>query len=220
MSDKIQHFKAITTFLGFTQNQDKKQRFSKTYLPQNYTITVDFETEKIEYPAPLTLGDKTTSNFSASENFVVLECLDRLLEKGYKPEFITLEKIWGLGHKGKGKADIFVTDTEGKAFLIIECKTWGAEFNKEFEKMLESGGQLFGYYQQDRKTEFLCLYASVLENDKIRYTNRIIEVKENWAEGGSKAEVFKIWKNGSADDENTDVSAQSVKFNSNSPCGK
>jgi hypothetical protein len=83
--------------------------YSKTYAQhQHYTITVNFETEKIAYPEPINLGDKTTSHFEASENFVVLECVNRLLEQGYKPENITLEKKWKLGHNTKGKVDVFV----------------------------------------------------------------------------------------------------------------
>ena len=37
---------------------------------------------------------KTTQNFSQAENWVVLECVDRLLEKGYKPQNIILEKTF------------------------------------------------------------------------------------------------------------------------------
>lgn len=177
--------------------------YSKTYAQhQHYTITVNFETEKIAYPEPINLGDKTTSHFEASENFVVLECVNRLLEQGYKPENITLEKKWGLGHKTKGKVDVFVqypenylpnTEKNGKAFLLIECKTWGKEFDGEFEKTLDNGGQLLSYFQQEQSTEFLVLYASVLENGKLTYTNRIIEVKDEF-KGKNKAEVFKYWK--------------------------
>ena len=177
--------------------------YSKTYAQhQHYTITVNFETEKIAYPKPIILGDKTTSNFEASENFVVLECVNRLLEQGYKPENITLEQKWGLGHKTKGKVDVFVqypenylpnTEKNSKAFLLIECKTWGKEFDGEFEKTLDNGGQLLSYFQQEQSTEFLVLYASVLENGKLTYTNRIIEIKDEF-KGKNKAEVFKYWK--------------------------
>jgi len=44
----------------------------------------------------LTVHDKTTSNFSSPENFVVFECVHKLLSQGYHPQHIELEK--------KGKA--------------------------------------------------------------------------------------------------------------------
>lgn len=185
----------LITLLGFKPHESEKNIYYKNYPKHSdYIIKVDFEKNKIEYQNPITLGDKTTSHFEASENFVVLECVNRLLEKGYNPKYITLEKIWTVGHKEKGKVDVFVTHPDGKPFLMIECKTWGNEFNAEFEKTLTNGGQLFSYYQQDRNTEFLCLYTSELLNNEVRYATRIIEVNDKWKEGGNKSEVFKIWK--------------------------
>lgn len=54
------------------------------------------------------IGDLTTSNFENSENFVVLECIDRILEKGYNPEDLSLEHKFPLGRKEKGKLDILI----------------------------------------------------------------------------------------------------------------
>lgn len=41
----------------------------------------------------------TTCNFSDNENFVVLECVTRLLDKGYRPKHIELEKARMLGRE-------------------------------------------------------------------------------------------------------------------------
>ena len=51
-------------------------------------ITVDFNAKKISYPEGLKINDETTCNFAHPENFVVLECVSRLLEKGYRAEHI------------------------------------------------------------------------------------------------------------------------------------
>ena len=52
-------------------------------------------------------------------------------QKRYRPEHIELEKEWHLGHDAKGgRADICVTDTSGNMLFIIECKTWGREYDK------------------------------------------------------------------------------------------
>lgn len=58
---------------------------------------------------------KTTCNFSEPENFVVLECITSLLDKGYKPEHIELEKPMPGGHDDTGGfCDIQVKDNTGK----------------------------------------------------------------------------------------------------------
>lgn len=50
-------------------------------------LEVNFTKKEITYPetAGLTINERQTCNFDANENFVVLECVHRLLEKGYKP---------------------------------------------------------------------------------------------------------------------------------------
>ena len=102
--------------------------YEKRYSDFDCSITVDCNKELIIYPEEkgFQVNDHTTSNFDENENFVVLECIDRLLTKGYRPEHIELERRWKLGHSRKsGKADIYVTDSEGKKCLfIIECKTY------------------------------------------------------------------------------------------------
>jgi type I restriction enzyme M protein len=207
------YFQALTQFIGFIPTNEAKTIYSKSYQDLKYTITINFEKEQIDYPKPMNLGDKTTSNFQASENFVVLECVDRLLIKGYKPENITLEKKWGLGHRDKGKADIFVSypkndkETSEKAFLIIECKTSGKEFEHEFEKTRSNGGQLLSYYVQEQETMLLCLYTSLFKDGKLRYANRIIEAQEEF-KGKNKADIYKLWNDG-----NEKIIGQSLKYN-------
>ena len=50
-------------------------------------MEVDFTNKELIYPEEITIHDTTTSNFSHPENFVVFECVHRLLEKGYKPQY-------------------------------------------------------------------------------------------------------------------------------------
>lgn len=183
-----ENIKTLITLLGFISEDKKGNIWTKKYSNyDNYTITLDFEKSSINYGDKIQKGDDTTSNFSSDENFVVLDCIDRLLSKGYKPQDLTLEKKWKLGRSTKsGKADINVTDSKtGKTVMIIECKTWGTEFEKEKERMRENGGQLFSYFQQDKATRFLCLYASCVNEDLMHkgkfvdYKNAIIKVEDS-----------------------------------------
>ncbi len=184
--------KQLLFSLGYKETID--DFFEKSY-EGSYKIGIHFGKEKIYYPNPITLGDKTTSNFSSSENFVVLECVDRLLEKGYKPENIALEHKWAMGRREKGKLDILIRDKDGKTFLMIECKTWEQEYKKEKNRMLRNGGgQLFSYYQQDKNARYLCLYTSRLKsNDEVEYHNDIVVIEPSFKELGDIKEVFSRW---------------------------
>lgn len=182
-----ENIKTLITLLGFISEDKKGNIWAKKYSNHdNYTITLDFEKSSINYGDKIQKGDDTTSNFSSDENFVVLDCIDRLLTKGYKPQDLTLEKKWKLGRSAKsGKADINVTDGKtGKTILIIECKTWGTEFEKEKDRMRENGGQLFSYFQQDKATRFLCLYTSqqtanlLIQEKFIDYKTAIVKVED------------------------------------------
>src|SRR5574344_78007 len=143
------NFTDLLLKLGF---YEENNLFKKHFDNTDCEITVDLKNEKIQYPQEkgFIVNDETTSNFSHPENFVVFECVCRLLEKGYRPEHIELEPRWSLGHGGKsGKADICVKNKDGSEYLcIIECKTFGQEYKKELSNMKADGGQLFSYWQQ------------------------------------------------------------------------
>ena len=188
------YIKDLLKAIGFSLEDGKVNIWKKIYSTHsNYKIAVDVENESIDFGDSIVLGDKTTSNFKAQENFVVLECVDRLLDMGYKPEYLTLEKDFPLGHKTKGKLDILVTDTEGKAFLMIECKTYGKEYDNACKKTLFDGGQIFSYFQQDKSAQYLCLYASKLDKTTVKYENAIVKVEEYFLQATNAKEAFEKW---------------------------
>lgn len=90
------NLKKLLSILEYTQISP--HRFKKEFTDFNCSIEVDFTSEKIIYPQDrgLKINDDTTSNFAHPENFVVFECINQLLKKGYRPEHIELEKngIW------------------------------------------------------------------------------------------------------------------------------
>lgn len=200
------NLKEVLSSLGFSKSGDI---FSKNYAV-GVDISVDFKTEKIIYPKEIKKGDETTSNFSGPENFVVLECVNRLLEKGYKAKHIELEPRWRLGRESKksGKADIIVKNHKDKTYIMIECKTFGNEYKKEWNNMNNYGGQLFSYFQQDKDAKFLCLYTSDFSNNQIIFDNKIIsttdddevlarksaKIEQKGYQGASKVEdLYNVW---------------------------
>lgn len=184
-------YKHLISVLGFKPKENTSGVFQKKYV--NYIIEIDFEKRHFNFGEKIQAESKTTQNFSQSENWVVLECVDRLLEKGYQPQNITLEKTWKTGHGTSGRLDILVTRDDGSAYLMIECKTWGKEFEKEFNKTEKDGGQLMTYFQQDKSADILMLYASKLDNNKVQFRNEIIKIEGHYRQAGNVEDVFDRW---------------------------
>ena len=139
-NDLFEDFKKLLVYLGF---ELKKDVFTKHFSQFDCDLKVDLKNEKLIYPIEkgFIVNSETTSNFSSNENFVVFECVYRLLNQGYKPESIELEPSWKLGHSNKsGRADIFIKNLQNQPLLIIECKTAGREFEKAWKYTLEDGG--------------------------------------------------------------------------------
>lgn len=181
----ISNLKYILTAIGFEKSQ-VGDYYERAFTGCN--MAVDFDNEQLIYPESkgLKVNDKTTSNFSHPENFVVFECVCRLLDKGYRPEHIELEPRWQLGHDGKsGKADILVRDENGQALIIIECKTAGTEYNKEKKNTEADGGQLFSYWQQENAARWLALYASDWKDNDIVVSSHVIN-------GNDDANILKL----------------------------
>lgn len=206
MQLNVTDVKKMVAQIGFTPQDGKSNVYFKTYPAHDgYAISIDFNNAKIKYYSPdipqnarIKLGDETTSNFSHLENFVVLECVDRLLRKGYAPSCIELEKTYPSGRGHSGKLDILVRNPENTPFLMIECKTWGTEYEKEHKKMLKDGGQLFSYYTNDRNARFLCLYTSRV-GKKAMYKNAIVDVENTWHSLSGTKEIYEHWNKNSKD---------------------
>lgn len=202
---KKENLQELLHSLGYIKHDDNI--YYKVF--NNDTIKVDLINENFMYPEDLKVWDGTTSNFSNPENFVVFECVNRLLSKGYLAKNIELEPRWNIGHTlSGGKADILVKDNNGDEYLIIECKTHRKEYEKAWNMTKTDGDQLFSYAQQIQKTQYLCLYTSNIEDGKLFYFNKIIALKDNedylktlkpsqrkrYDKAKSAKELYEVWK--------------------------
>ena len=200
------------TALGFVPKNGTNGIYHKIYV--DYAIEIDFETQSINYGSAITAESKTTQNFSQPENFVVLECVDRLLTKGYKPQNIVLEKTWPSGHGTSGRLDICVNREDGTPYLLIECKTYGKEYNKESAKIHKDGGQLFTYFQlSGGKADVIMLYTSELQGNEFVYENEIIKVEDDYRNGDVK-DIFEKWNKLTKDNGIFDSWVQPYNFQS------
>ena len=177
--------KKLIQSLGFQPKENTDGIFIKKY-QNNYCLEIDFKNQIFDFGGKIKIGEKFTQNITKPEDWVVLECVNRLLEKGYKPENITLEKVYPAGHGFSGRLDICVTRDDGSEYLLIECKTYGKEFDKAFTKLNKDGGQLFTYFKFSNKADVIMLYASELKGKEIVYRNEIVKIEEDYRNGDVK----------------------------------
>lgn len=205
------NFSDLLLSLNFTE---KNRLYTKKI--NGVELKADFANQKLIYPEGIQADRDTTKNFSQPENFVVFECVHNLLLAGYKPEHIILEKgLYGGHGMTGGFSDIFVQNNAQEPYLLIECKTAddgkSKEFSRAWAKMQQDGGQLFSYYINNGKAQWLCLYTSDFKNNKTEQIYHLISMVDNVDylknnitlksfeqvrnENGSKADYFSVWSN-------------------------
>lgn len=215
MNGGFMDVKKHITALGFIPKNGTSGIYHKVYSDHdNYIISIDFDKEHIEYGDKIIAESKTTQNFSQPENFVVLECVDRLLLQGYKPQNIILEKTWPSGHGTSGRLDICVNHENGTPYMLIECKTYGKEYNKESARIHKDGGQLFTYFQlSGGKANVIMLYASELKGNKFIHVNEIIKIEDDYRNGDVK-DIYEKWNKLTKDNGIFDSWVQPYNFQS------
>lgn len=163
-----------------------------------YIISIDISNEEnqiissnINYGNKIIVEHGGITNFTKKESLVQLECVIRLLKKGYNPEEIELEKTYRLGHKDKGRLDVLVKK-DNVAWCLIECKVYGDVYFDEIKKVESDGSQIFSYYAQDRTPILIGVYTSDIYNDNNNImfyqisTNKLDKV-------GSVKDIYKSW---------------------------
>ncbi|MGL3830963.1 N-6 DNA methylase [Staphylococcus aureus] len=175
----------------------------------NSIIRVNITNSQIIYPSEIFIGRNTTTNFSAEENFVILDIVIGLLKQGYLSSNIEIEHEYRLGRvKKSGNADVTVKDNYNNTFMIIEAKTYGKEFEKAWKETLINGGQIFSYERQENTAEVIVLYASEitdnLEMNRKYHAIHLIDNKKflesldnplSYSESTGGEDKFKVWKN-------------------------
>lgn len=190
----------LSELLASLNFQEASNIWTRNY-ESGASIAVDFNKQTIQYdpvdssfkngeypsiskPASgFIIHRDTTLNFSAKENFVCLVCIHLLLEKGYEPKHIVLEPSFQVGHVNKPSyGDILVFDKKYKPLVLLENKTFGAEFSAEWNNMQKDGGQLFSYLGPLRNQlgacENIVLFASAFD-DGLVTKSHIITLKDN-----------------------------------------
>jgi Type I restriction-modification system methyltransferase subunit len=75
---------------------------------------------------------------------------------------------------------------------MIECKTFGKEYQIEKTNVLDNGGQIFSYFTQDRTAEVIAIYTSKIEDGAIEYISEQVftfVLDKN----GDNVSIFQSW---------------------------
>ncbi|MCI5156904.1 MAG: restriction endonuclease subunit S [Candidatus Electrothrix sp. AUS1_2] len=186
--------KELVKAIGLTPKNGTTGVFEKKYSKaDNYALEVDFANERFNYGELIRAERETTLNFSQPESWVVFECVNRLLEQGYQPQHIILEKSYPVGRGSNIYLDILVTREDDSSFLMIECKTSGIEYDKELKKLNKDGGQIFSYFQQDSASDYLMVYASDFKDNTVSYSNEIIKIEDEYRQTDNVKDLYDIW---------------------------
>ena len=105
-----EYIKSFLQQLGFETDDFKNYNINI----DNYSILICLQIDEsnnvinsnIDYGEKIKVEHGSITNLSKKESIVQLECVVRLLKKGYRPENIELEKTYRLGHKDKGRLDV------------------------------------------------------------------------------------------------------------------
>lgn len=176
--------------LDFKISDSSNLKYTKHYTDGS-NIIVDFANQEITYSDNIRKDRSTMCNFLKEENFVVLECVNQLLNLGYRGENLYLEKDMG---DSKDYIDIAVYDKDApsKIYTIIECKVFGDSFNKAVCKAQKGGRQILRYAVQDRHCSCIILYTSkMIKHGQIQRIEKGIDLSLYTID--NRDELFDIW---------------------------
>lgn len=134
--------------------------YAKRY-PGPYTVKVNFANGLVDYGDKIQLGDGAIARFS-QRNFVISECVDRLLVKGYLP---------GSLHVGYANGcDIAIKNEAGDPLIGIRCRRWDDdEYDKEVKAIEALRGRPITLASKNELFRFLCVYASTPKSGLFDY---------------------------------------------------
>lgn len=184
LSEKLQ-------LLGFVPGSDGILVWGGPYPIRVAYDAADHGRSAVDYGPRIKVWHRSCLGLRKPENLVTLECVIRLLNKGYDPACIELKRSWPSGHGTSGRIDIVLLDTRKKAYALIECKSWGEEYARERNNILDDGGQLFTYFSLETAARTLVLYTSLVEEGGVRMQAECIETAT--LSGSNSEERFRSW---------------------------
>ena len=153
--------------LGFVE--ETTDIYIKNYTT-SYHIDIQAEKQEIIYGENLNSDIDPPMTLYEHKDFVVLECVNILLKKGYARK--NLHIIGDV--ESNEMPDIIVYNDLGEGLYAIQCKRWGKDFEEDLDFFKKGKGGLFSYFKKNKNIRYLCLYTSRLDGGLLEYKNTII----------------------------------------------
>ncbi len=128
-----------------------------------YEVRVDAEKQTVDYGKDIAVLGEDCRYLKRHKDFVILECVDRLLSKGYSPSQIVVDGR-------EGSADILLDGVE------IFCEQWGTDFENRLLSFVSREG-------------LQVVYTSRLVSGLLEYKNRIFTQGKVWEKGVFEKEI-------------------------------
>ena len=171
----------------------------KISMPKNLTGTfrikrgvgINFDDAQIIIPKDINRDSNHGNDLNKEETWSSLMLLLHLIDKGYAPKHITLEKTYPLGRKGAGRVDFYVADPKSKNSFMIDAKT-----NGEFEEGTKPGNnkkamrQIISYGWQDNVVTRVSLYTYNFNESRHHFAHLSMD---NMRKSSNVAEAVSCW---------------------------
>lgn len=110
----VSNLKDTLETLGFVAHGDIHE---KVFPEIGCSLKVDFQAKRLIYPNEIK-GRERNNGFDKKENFVVFECVCRLLLKEYRPEHIELEKRMASRARPQGWTRRYLRDRHKRKYAF------------------------------------------------------------------------------------------------------
>ena len=185
----VKNANKIIKVIGFVPVDGYENRFqyvAKYKDKEINTFVVDFDAGKngkINWGKVSDIEHGRSSNLSKKESIVQLFWVIKLIESGYKPDKIAIEKEVQVGRKS-GYIDIVVYDETNTPFLILDVKKDEEEFEKYASELEFCQGQIASYFSFNTNTKYIGVVSAGFHNKFVEDYSFIVST-EGWKKAGS-----------------------------------
>ena len=126
-----------------------------------YKVVINAENQTVDYGDKIKVLSDTLNGLKRHKDFVILECVDRLLQKGYLPTDIVLDGRDGC-------ADIVLYNK-----INIFCEQWGKDYSDAIDNFESFANQTILY--TSRLVSGLLEYKNIIKVDDEKYNYGLFE---------------------------------------------
>jgi hypothetical protein len=132
-----------------------------------YAVTIYAEKQFVDYGCKIQLENKTCGDLTRHKDFVILECVDRLLKKNIKPEMISIFRT-------NDKYDILINDK-----IAVFCEHWSDDFLITAKQFKTDSRYSYSVIYTSRLVSGLLEFKSVILHNGGKYNYGLFEADAN-----------------------------------------